>query len=574
MINGSKKTEKYIQKNGKNFTISLYILEEKLQVSIKLTNNNSKEKIKYENNYSFRQLQIINNKYCQQFNNLERIYNNLDEQIKNNNISIEENNEFILLSIEVLVKKEPEKIIFKLYQNNITDFHLHKSNLNETISFPVVPFSSIYPNSRGDDSNIFFRKRKNSEKSEELELESNSEENNVKLKSRNKNNKSQNKSKQKSKNEDNTSSLNSSKNEEQEEKEDDESNFKRRIRKKKNNKKKESDNEEKSSDDEITKNSRRYKKKRKEKEDKNDNESKKKRKKKKKKRIVSSSVDDKSKKRKKSNSSEEKSKSIKTDISTIRKEALKKLSEKTGLPMVERENLKNYVNSRTFFTKNELQMVKNRITKLEKNKHAYFDLLYRASVDKDYENSIIINCDGIYPQLILFYCNEGQRFGIYIEKERQTGIFGNISYREVPGTSFLISLNSLKTYDILEGKKATDDKDELLCFGRSFLFNENDSNWFIFTPRNEFLNYKCMLGDKENSFGKINIKEIVGKKNEYSLKDVEIYKVIVYTDDEDNDEISNVNEKQIKIKNFSTNSVDDGDTIKVRNYKIEQSFED
>ena len=84
-----------------------------------------------------------------------------------------------------------------------------------------------------------------------------------------------------------------------------------------------------------------------------------------------------------------------------------------------------------------------------------------------------------------------------------------------------------------------------------------------------------MLGDKENSFGKININEIVGKKNEYTLRDVEIFKVIVYTDDEDkdNDDSSYISEKEIKTKNFSKNSVGDDDTIKVRNYKIQQNFE-
>ena len=36
---------------------------------------------------------------------------------------------------------------------------------------------------------------------------------------------------------------------------------------------------------------------------------------------------------------------------------------KTGLNMVEREDLKNYQNSKIFYTKNELQMVKNKISK-------------------------------------------------------------------------------------------------------------------------------------------------------------------------------------------------------------------
>ena len=575
MINGNEKNKKYItniQKNGRNYNINLYTEKEKLEISIKSIKNN-KSKVNYANNYSLRQLKIINYKYFNSFDNLENICIDLDEQIKNNNISIEEINEFIILSITIVKENESVNIIFKLYQNNETDFHLHTSNLTKNIN----PFSIMLKNPKKEDSNIYFKKRKNSSSSKEIELGSNSDDDDKKNKSknilRNKNSKSKNKSKKNYNNEDSKSSnSNSYKNEEKKgkgkeyEEEDDESNLKYKSPKK-NNK-----SGDESSDDEITKNSRKYRKIKKEKEVKNDEprenkRKKKKRKKRRKKRKVSSAEE--------KNDKEENNKNITTEISIIRKEDLKRLEEMTGLPMPERENLKNFVNSRIFFTKNELQMVKNKITKGVKNKHAYFETLYRASIDKDYENSINLNCEGIYPQLILFYCKEGQRFGIYIEKEKHTGFFGHISYREVPGTSFLISLNSLKIYDILEGKKATEDREEKLCFGRSFLFNENGSNWLIFTPRNEFLNTKCMLGDKENSFGKININEIVGKKNEYTLRDVEIFKVIVYSDDEDkdNDECSYISEKEIKTKNFSKNSVGDDDTIKVRNYKIQQNFE-
>ena len=575
MINGNEKNKKYItniQKNGRNYNINLYTEKEKLEISIKSIKNN-KSKVNYANNYSLRQLKIINYKYFNSFDNLENICIDLDEQIKNNNISIEEINEFIILSITIVKENESVNIIFKLYQNNETDFHLHTSNLTKNIN----PFSIMLKNPKKEDSNIYFKKRKNSSSSKEIELGSNSDDDDKKNKSknilRNQNSKSKNKSKKNYNNEDSKSSnSNSYKNEEKKgkgkeyEEEDDESNLKYKSPKK-NNK-----SGDESSDDEITKNSRKYRKIKKEKEVKNDEprenkRKKKKRKKRRKKRKVSSAEE--------KNDKEENNKNITTEISIIRKEDLKRLEEMTGLPMPERENLKNFVNSRIFFTKNELQMVKNKITKGVKNKHAYFETLYRASIDKDYENSINLNCEGIYPQLILFYCKEGQRFGIYIEKEKHTGFFGHISYREVPGTSFLISLNSLKIYDILEGKKATEDREEKLCFGRSFLFNENGSNWLIFTPRNEFLNTKCMLGDKENSFGKININEIVGKKNEYTLRDVEIFKVIVYSDDEDkdNDECSYISEKEIKTKNFSKNSVGDDDTIKVRNYKIQQNFE-
>ena len=199
------------------------------------------------------------------------------------------------------------------------------------------------------------------------------------------------------------------------------------------------------------------------------------------------------------------------------------------LPMVEREDLYKYVTSNIFFTKKELKLVKTKITKGVKGKHAFFDLLYRASDDGDYESTILSFCEGIYPQLILFHTSEGARFGVYIEKEKVKSIFGKTKYKEKPDTSFLVSLNSLKIYDIEKGEIATGNRIEKLCFGRSFYFNENGSNWFIFTPRNYFLDIKCMIGDKKSTFGNINTNEIVGPKKEYYLNDVEIFQVRLET---------------------------------------------
>lgn len=92
-----------------------------------------------------------------------------------------------------------------------------------------------------------------------------------------------------------------------------------------------------------------------------------------------------------------------------------------------------------------------------------------------------------------------------------------------------MSLNSLKIYDIEKGQIATGNRCEKLCFGRSFLFNDNGSNWFIFTPRNYFLDIKFMIGDKKSTFGIINTNEIVEPKKEYYLKDMEIFKIRIET---------------------------------------------
>ena len=198
-------------------------------------------------------------------------------------------------------------------------------------------------------------------------------------------------------------------------------------------------------------------------------------------------------------------KKLKNDL--LQKEKLKLLysSQISGFPIIEREDIKNYINSRIFYTIREMQMVKSKITKGKKNVHAYFDLLYRASVDGDYEETINSLCEGAYPQITLFFTKEGARFGVYIDKEKSSSFFkkGAI-YKEKPGTSFLFSLNTLKAFPIKEGEIATDNRTEKLCFGRTFRYNNNESNWLIYVPRNEFLGVDLLFGDKESSFGEIN----------------------------------------------------------------------
>jgi uncharacterized membrane protein YfhO len=61
--------------------------------------------------------------------------------------------------------------------------------------------------------------------------------------------------------------------------------------------------------------------------------------------------------------------------------------------------------------------------------------LYRASIDGDFEDTLISMCEGAYPQLILFYTNGGARFGVYIEKEKVTSFFGDVYFKEIPSTS-------------------------------------------------------------------------------------------------------------------------------------------
>ena len=663
-----------IQKNNKNYTIALYVVQSKLHVSIKYKTDLSDEIFEYANFYSFHQLQIIN-KYFKYFDNLEQICRDLDKKLKTNKISIEEKSEFIIIKIKVLIKNEKTNIVLKLLKKKITDYHPQKSrkrylnasnlykdytknslsmpkyndnetksllnglndrisvlenshrydslpkeninnqyltndinvndnkiflnnintiikrinkledlnqekdykikeledqiskfegNISNIMSYPVYSIPNISQKSRNEKSNnniSYINKKKNNVRNpNELEIEINSgifndkneqtlrnkkhsEESNKKkdikyhfeeIEEKNQNDNIKPNKKDylnKSLNEENNIKLNNQK-----------KNIKNRNKSQQNKHKNNSNspismNEEEDS----TNNNKKY---HNHKINPDDNQNKE--------NMEGSSYAEGGKK----NNGEKNSKTVDNSIS--KKEILNKKMALSGLPMVEREDIKKYINSRIFYTRKEMQMVKNKIIKNKKHLHCYFDLLYRASIDGDYEEIIDSLCKGVYPQLILFYTQEGARFGIYIEKEKHTSFFGEVTYKEIPGTSFLFSLNSLKIYDVLEGRKASDDGPEKLCFGKSFYYNSNDSNWFIKTPKNQFLLIECMIGDKECSFGNIDTNEIVGMKKEYYLEDVEIFKVVIYPDGDDDESSKHEKEKEIKINNKNNS---DNDTI-------------
>ena len=174
--------------------------------------------------------------------------------------------------------------------------------------------------------------------------------------------------------------------------------------------------------------------------------------------------------------------------------------EKLGIPMVPRENLKKYVNSRIIFTKNELRSLKAKLSNGNKKLHIFFDLLYRASVDGDFEEIIKNNTEDKEKTLTLFYTYEGARFGVYINTKKTTSIFKGKVYKEIPGTSFIVSLNNLRFFDIEENKTSKQDIPDYLSFGRTFYLNKNGSNWLIYTPRSNFLKKKCSIGNQKSYY--------------------------------------------------------------------------
>ena len=204
--------------------------------------------------------------------------------------------------------------------------------------------------------------------------------------------------------------------------------------------------------------------------------------------------------------------------------------ENLGIPIVNRENLKKYINSRIIFTKDELRFLKSIFSNQDKKNHIYFDLLYRASIDGDFEEIIKNKTKDKEKTLTLFYTYEGARFGVYIHKNPSTSIFKGKVYKEVPGTSFIVSLNNFRIFEISENKTSKGDIEDYLSFGRTFYLNQNGSNWLIYTPRSNFLKQKCSIGNQKGEYQFFDPEILVGSKNEYHIKDVEIFNVVIEKD--------------------------------------------
>ena len=209
--------------------------------------------------------------------------------------------------------------------------------------------------------------------------------------------------------------------------------------------------------------------------------------------------------------------------------------ENLGIPIVPREdNLKKYVNSRIIFTINELRLLKLKLLGGQKHMHVYFDLLYRASMDGDYEEIIKENIVNKGKTLTLFYTYEGSRFGVYIYKKKGKSFLKGVIYKEVPGSSFIVSLNNLKFFDISPNKTSKEGHEDYLSFGRTYYLNANGSNWLIYTPKNRFLKKRCVIGNQQGEYLDFEPILLVGNENEYHIKDVEIFDVVYEKDEKNN----------------------------------------
>ena len=202
------------------------------------------------------------------------------------------------------------------------------------------------------------------------------------------------------------------------------------------------------------------------------------------------------------------------------------------LTTIEKETINN-LNSTIIFTNKEYKLITNRISQHDINTIVKLNLLYRATVDGDFETAVNFRCKNKLITLTLFHTMEGARFGFYIEKRKKTSIKSGEQILEIPGTSFIVGLNNLVYYNVHMKKNSLYYKnDNLLCFGFCSFVNNNKTRWLVHTSRNNFIGKKYLFGDKNDVYLNLNTKKIIGNNLSYHIKDVEVFEVIINYMDE------------------------------------------
>ena len=194
-----------------------------------------------------------------------------------------------------------------------------------------------------------------------------------------------------------------------------------------------------------------------------------------------------------------------------------------------RAELKKLINSRIIFSKEEYFFIMDSLNNKNNGLIDSIKLIYRASIDGDTYDVVKIKCGGKFKLLILFYTEEGYRFGVYTERAARNTMRKGICMREVPGTSFILSLNNLVCFDCVQNKISVNNNyDNLLCFGWEGGDDgdcEDKKNWLIFTEKDGFIGTNYQMKEKQKIYMDFDAHKILGTKLEYTIKDIEIFGV-------------------------------------------------
>ena len=107
----------------------------------------------------------------------------------------------------------------------------------------------------------------------------------------------------------------------------------------------------------------------------------------------------------------------------------------------------NPLEGNIFLDRTELELISNRIH--GKKYKIYFNLLYRASQDKDNCSVFHKNCDKNQTTLILIETNKGHRFGGFTKRT-----WSGKGNEKFDNDAFIFSLNQKRIYNVIKGRNA------------------------------------------------------------------------------------------------------------------------
>lgn len=175
------------------------------------------------------------------------------------------------------------------------------------------------------------------------------------------------------------------------------------------------------------------------------------------------------------------------------------------------KNPQNNEESKILKNISELKMLENKLKMaFQTKRNIRYKLIYRASRDSDKAESFHKKCNGIKNTVILIESNKGKRFGGFTSQTWD----GNIINKE-DEKAFIFSLDKLKIYDIIPGKKAISCRKEygpafcgyqILIYDKAFI---NGGRTFIAGQ-----NYNT-----EEDY------EISGGYDKYEIKEIEAFQI-------------------------------------------------
>ena len=139
-----------------------------------------------------------------------------------------------------------------------------------------------------------------------------------------------------------------------------------------------------------------------------------------------------------------------------------------------------------------------------------FNLLYKASEDKDKSSIFHKKCDQAQTTLVLIETKKGIRFGGFTKRT-----WRGVSTEKLDNDAFLFSLDKRQIYNLIKGKNA------IGCYsGFGPIFS---GGFKIFDDF--FKNGGCIFVDKEKNYKLSQNNELTGGEEKFKINEIEVYEI-------------------------------------------------